>query len=359
MELAAAQGVNDAWLSRAIFAASGALPNKPEARYNSGLALAISAKAGLEPSINSIANSRLDLAAALARQDTFSPAMRVQAAGVAAEAGLLSGEEHRALYKALVQSEGFSPRTPIEVALKTTLEAGNDTGAKARTLRAALRTARGNAARFGAVSRLLLEDLQALTPSEETERMVFDFVYASLAANEPDEAWRWFTGSPGAKGDAFERAWVGGVLVLTKLDLRKDETDGVTEGKAANQKIATALIKEAKTTKQKQAVARLFVLWKAIGVGLPAEARAFLATHTEQKNQGRISPFLLESITAAAREQAGAEVVLQLAKLTNGDAYKLSAIDAGTLVGALRQLGQEDAAHMLALEATGYWRNSL
>lgn len=353
IELAGAQGAEDAWLSRAIFAASGALPNKPEARFDSGLALAISAKAGLEPSINTIANSRLDLAGAIARQDTFSPSMRVQAAGIAAEAGLLSGEAHRALYKALVATDGFSPRTPLEVALHTSLTQGNDDGAKARSLRAALRTSRGNAARYSAVSRLLLVDIKALTPAPELERMVVDFVNASLAAGAPEEAARWAAGATGTNGDKFERAWSAGIIALA----RGEVPEGGAESGA--ERLADTLIGEAKTSQQKQAVTRLFVLWSAAGINLPPKARALLARATAPAAadvRKPVAPELLASIAAAADAGAGAETVLRVIAITQGDADRLAAGDAAAMTRALRALGQDDAARQLALEAMGFWQ---
>lgn len=352
MELAASQGVRDQWLSNAIFAASGVLTKNPEAHFDSGLSLAISAKAGLAPSISTIANSRLDLAAAIARQDTFNPAMRVQAAGVAAEAGLLLAQEHRAVYQALVESEGFSPRTPLEVALHITMKAGNTSDSKARSLRAALRTARGNAARFSAVSRLLLEDIKSLTPSETTARMAGDFIKASLAADAPEEAVRWADHAGATPTDMFEQVWDVGIIVLAGGDVPADTAS----------KTGMMLIETAKTIKQKQAAARLFVLWDGVGISLPAAARGFLAESQFPKQAGLrnpASPYLLASLEAAANAGAGAEVVLRMLALTDGDLSGLPASDVTALISALRALGQDDAARMLALEATGYWRTRL
>ena len=364
MELAGAQGANDEWLTRAIFAASGALEVKPEARFDSGMSLAISAKAGLEPSISTIANSRLDLAAAIARQDTFTPSMRVQAAGVAAEAGLLSGEEHRALYRALVQSEGFSPRTSLEVALHTNFKSRSDAGAKARTIRAALQAARGNAARYSAVARLLLPDLLAIKPSAQTERMAIDFVSASLAAGAPEAAVQWIEGSPDTDESLFTRIWTAGVLALSGADISGAQTpEQLKEAFSSRQveAIASGLVANSKTQKQKQAATRLFVLWHAVGIELPADARQMLTRPEASDAAGRtqVSPFLLASIGAAAEQGAGAEAVLRLIEVTDGDASRLPTMAAASLVAALRALGQEDAARMLALNATGYWRRSL
>ena len=351
MELAGASSGDDGWFSRAIFAASGALKTKPEARFDDGLSLALSAKAGLEPSVRTIANSRLDLAAAIARQDTFNPAMRVQAAGVAAEAGLLTRAEHRALYKALVESDGFSPRTQLEVALKVTLSDGADPLAKARALRAALRTARGNAARYSAVARLLLPDVKSIQPSQQTERMMMDFASASLAAGAPDEAARWMSSASDADGALFEHSWLIGVLAMTGAE--QGDADQMAD-------VARVLIAQGKTREQKQAVTRLFVLWNAVGIDLPHDARNMLAGPAlKAPTVQKLPAFLTTSISAAGRQQAGAEAVLRILRVTNGDAYKLAANDVSALIGALTALGQSDAARMLALEATGYWRTSL
>jgi len=83
-----------------------------------------------------------------------------------------------------------------------------------------------------------------------------------------------------------------------------------------------------------------------------------LAVYAGQGVKGA-SPFLLSAIEAAAKEDAGAELVLRLLALIKGDAYRLAPQDVGALVSALNALGQRDAARLLALEATGYWRSSL
>lgn len=351
MELAGAQGINDVWLSKAIFATSGALPNKPEARFDSGLSLAISAKAGLEPSISTIANSRLDLAAAIARQDTFSPSMRVQAAGVAAEAGLLNGEDHRELYKALVQSEGFDPRTPLEVALQMTLTEGSNPSAQARALRAALQTARGNAARYSAVARLLMPDIRTLPFVPGNARMALDFAGAALATGDLKATRDWI--ALGVEEDPFLAAWMLGLSALS-------DSEGVENASMAM--IAEALLVNGKSLKQKQANMRLFMLWQAAGLQVPPQARAFLAEPaglTDDYKQKPASEALKASILAAADAGAGAETLLRLLAIVKGDAYRLPVQDVTALIKALRSLGQRDAARALALEASGYWHQTL
>lgn len=357
-------GEPDPWFAKAIYAVTGEVAQKPEARFDTGLSLALSAKAGLEPSVTSMANSRKDLAAAIAREESFAPSIRVQAAGVAAEAGLLEAKTHREIYKALIMQEGFRARTPLEVALLTAMTSGNDRNAKARTLWAALRTSRGNIGRFSAVSRLLLADLQALTPSEATDRMAVDFVYASLAAGSPDEALRWIAGwqdgaESSVKGDAFERIWSVGLVALAGVELGQSKAGESALHLESARETVRVLIEAAETAKQKAAMARLLVLWDAMGMTLPSEARAILADMESAAEEKAVSPALLTSIGAAAKAGAGAEVILRVLQLTNGDAYDLAAGDIAALVSALRALGQDEAARILALEATGYWRTSL
>ena len=348
LELANETDGIDGWLRRAIFAASGDLQTKPEARFDSGLSLAISAKAGLEPSINTIANSRLDLAAAIARQDTFDPSMRVQAAGVAAEAGLLSAEEHRALYKALVESPKFSPRTPLEVAMQAAFRRPQETAAKARMIRAALRTARGNAARFGAVSRLLYTDLKTVPPSEAQKRMAFDFALAGIAAGDYELATGWAKLSEDQ--NAFQAAWAHGLIALAREDEDKSELDT----------IAQALLAGSRSVAQKDMTARLFTLWYATGRSLPPKARAFLSTarSSASRPEQRASQYTLTAIAAASREGAAAELILQTVSLTSGSANEMTTADISELVRALMQLGETKAARMLATEATGYFRTN-
>ena len=199
--------------------------------------------------------------------------MRVQVAGVAAEAGLLDGATHRALYESLVKTEGFNPRTALEVALQTTLTPGDEANAKARALRAALRTARGNAARFGAVSRLLIPDVRALPVEPDNARMAMDFAGAALATGDVETARQWAELGPSA--DAFQIAWTHGLILLGDADAKEESYS----------QIAEMILAEARTPKQKEASTRLFILWQAVGIQVPPKVRAFLAEDAGAPNQ--------------------------------------------------------------------------
>ena len=81
VELAAGQGVDDAWLFSAVFAGLGDAGKPPNARFDSGISLALSAKAKLNAPVNAVAVSgRPDLAAAMAGRASLPPELRVQGA---------------------------------------------------------------------------------------------------------------------------------------------------------------------------------------------------------------------------------------------------------------------------------------
>lgn len=388
VEIAAGEGVTDPWLARAVFYATGVLDAKPEARFDDGLNLALSAKAQLPPSQTSVSSSRKDIAAAIARSDSFSPALRAQAAGVASEAGLLEPAIHRDIYALLIAEEDFEPRTPLEVAIITAVQSPEDIAARARTLRAALRTALGSPARFGAVSRLLQAEIQSLPRSEDTARMAQMFALASIASGDMEEAAKWAAPfevdesdvedgaedetegdeqGDDAEEDAepeaeveetieaptaedpvdFASAWINAMIVMV---------DG--EAKAAEQTEAMlALLGGMDTDDTVAATARLLTLWTAFDARLPPQARQFL-TEVED-NSPALSPYKRRALMAAAEAGAGSEVALKALAMISGDAARLHPADVATLVEALRKIGQDDVASQLALEATGYWQARL
>lgn len=383
VEIAAAEGVSDPWLTRAVFYALEEIGEAPEARLDNGLNLALSIKAQLKPSDSAISTSRKDIAAAIARSDSFSPALRAQVAGIASEAGLVSPAIHRDIYALLIAEGDFKPRTPLEVAVVTSAQSPEDIGARARTLRAALRTALGNPARFGAVARLLQADIETLPRSQDTARMAQMFAQASIASGNMEEAAKWVAplapepAEPSLAEEApddeaatdsdeseaavdettdvpppeepldFATAWIKAVILMVDA-----------EAAPADQTVAVSNLLAGMDTDQRIAAsARLLTLWSALGTALPADARQFLS-NVEDKTPA-LSPYKRRALIAAAEAGAGSEVALKALAMISGDAYKLHPADAAMLVETLRQIGQPDIANQLALEATGYWQAGL
>ena len=106
-----------------------------------------------------------------------------------------------------------------------------------------------------------------------------------------------------------------------------------------------------------EAAARIFALWTAAGTAPPSEARTFLSLESPVDDASS-APGDAIAVWAAARSGTAAEVVLRTVSLTNGDASELGLADITLILAALEDIGAGDAARLLALEATGYWKEA-
>ncbi|MEO0815928.1 MAG: hypothetical protein AAFX86_01350 [Pseudomonadota bacterium] len=349
VELAQAQGVEDDWFFNAVFAASVEEPSELPARFDTGLNLALSTALGLEPATNAIATSRPDLAAAIAGRSTLPLSIRVPAAGVAAEAGLLDGRAHRRLYQQLVRAEGFEAQRPIELAVASFEDVNASPEDRARRLSMALRTSAGNPARFAAAARLFSGDIDRVSRNPDNARHALVFARAQIAAGDLEKAASWVrtTGLRDApEPDAFDLAFVRSALVLA----------GHSESKGAAREIAEALVVAAEQPGEKAKASRMFALWTALGIAPPPSARALMAI-AQRETGVRGDEWRMLAIRAAAEADAAGEVVVSTLGLTLGDPTGLATPDLMVILDSLSQIGAEDASERLALEASGYWRS--
>ncbi|MCA8901228.1 MAG: hypothetical protein KDA53_08245 [Hyphomonas sp.] len=347
IEMAQSQGVDDSWLLNAVFATSGELPNPPKAKFDSGLAFAISTRANLETPAKAIGPGRPDIAASIARRKLSPPALRVQAANIAAEAGLITGEEHRTAYNAALAADGYAQATRLDKAYFAAADAFRSAEERTDALAAALKDASGNPARYAAVSRLLAEALSRLPVDAETAPHALDFARAAIAAGEPREASRWTSAirlddTPLAD---FETAWTDGLVILAGSN---------TSTRSVNE-VARRLMETAKTPAEKRAAARLMSLWSAFYSTAPSDGRAYIVEHSAKPGKAQ-APERAIAILAATRSGTASEAVMATLDMTGGDPSKLETPDLIILIEALRRIGAEDAARVLALEATGYWK---
>jgi tetratricopeptide (TPR) repeat protein len=431
VELAQAQGVDDPWFANAVFAASVDTPSDLPAQYDSGLNLALSAKLGLEPSEQGISVSRPDLAAAMATRTSLPLEVRIPAAGLAAEAGLLDGAAHRELYSELVAQEGYEPVRSIELGVAALDDPEETAAIKARSLDIALRASAGNPARFLAASRLFAEDLAVLERDVDTAPYAMSFARAEIALGRLEKAAAWLdrspiivpepepapeeTAEPVADSEA-EASPEEGAEAETPLEVEAEaepvsdepaegtEGEGDTESgedaaaetedpdaepeavepppepqpepetfeslylksvlvlaghekmRAERRAIAEALIDIAQSPAEQAHAARIFALWAARHVAPPAAARA-LMSGAETESGVRGDEWRMLAIRAAAEADAAGEVVVSTLGLTLGEPTDLAMPDTTVILDALTEIGAEDAAAVLALEATGYWRN--
>ncbi|MEM1105428.1 MAG: hypothetical protein AAGH87_03485 [Pseudomonadota bacterium] len=348
VELAETQGVDDDWFFEAVFAASAEDVSDLPAKFDSGLNLALSTALALEPPNTAIAAVRPDLAAAIAGRPTVPLSVRVPAAGVAAESGLLEGRAHRQLYRDLVRAEGFEPQRSIELAVQAFEAPDIENQDRARRLAMALRSSSSNPARFAAAARLFAQDLERIGRNGETARHALVFARAELAGGDVDTAGAWVqvtTLSDAPEPDQFDVAFMRAVLVLA----------GHGPSLSDHTRIAETLVESAESETQQDSAARLFALWTSRGVAPPPTARALMAAR-EPETGVRGDEWRMLSIRAAAQAGAAGEVVVSTLGLTLGDPTGLAAPDLLAILDSLSQIGAGDAADLLALEASGYWK---
>lgn len=422
MEMAQTQGVKDSWLASAIFAMSGVTPNPPKAKFDSGLDFAMSTRAVLEVTPEAVPDDRPDIAAAMARRKLMPPTVRVKAAQLAAEAGLISADEFRIAYNSALSADGFEPATLLGHAVFISADGMTSEAEKSDAIAAALEEASDSPARFVAASGLLKGAMARLSRDDASEETAFLFARANIAAGELAEAIRWMTpptpepvpepapeiaptgdavdlaadetadtpetdiaediveaeadtpdadapvagaaedlADPAAENlfsepepapepepipPTFGMAWISALAVLSDAKADRDTINDT----------AQMLMDAARTEEEMQEAARMFALWTAAGTAPPSDARAFLSSESPTDDSST-APGDAIAVWAATRSGTAAEVVLRALTLTNGDPSELGLTDLTLVLGALQDIGAKDAARLLALEATGYWKS--
>ncbi|MEP0316695.1 MAG: hypothetical protein ABJL57_15510 [Hyphomonas sp.] len=348
IEMALQQDAVDSWLLAAVFATSGELPDAPEADYSSGLNLAISAEAGLAPPEEPIPARRPDLAAAMALHPKLPEALRVEAAGIAAQAGMLPTDTYRTLFFKLISDPGFVPSSPLESALYAARDPLVTDEDRAFALAAALEDAMDSPAHFSAVSRLLWNEIERLPINIDTVSNAPLFARSALATGHFPDAKDWSSANTmeGAPEDgSFDSALMSALATLAGSETTRSASDYNGERLAAL----------AESDLQKQTAARLFALWTALGIAPPADARRLVVNAPEREATPEIDLQLL-GVLAAAEADAAGEVILSTVGMTKGDPTALDDASLLLLLKALQRIGAEDAARQMALESTGYWK---
>ena len=390
VELAAVQGVNDPWLFSAVFAGLGETGEPPNARFDSGISLALSTKAKLNAPVNAVAVSgRPDLAAAMAGRVSLSPELRVQGANVAAQAGLISAADHRAIYQVLVSQPDFSPITSNGAALQRANNAEATIDSQARAYSDALRSSSGSAARFTATSRLLRNDIARLRKGPDTAEYAALFARAALAAGDLGGARLWTAASryeiakeadrfPTTNTESVDQSVDAELTTLVESDVQiaaeepevelieADPFDvamadamivlaGGNNSPAAAKAIAQRLAEVSETPEQRQDAARILTLWSGLDIAVPAPARKLMA-RTGETSKSAIPSSKVFAVKAAADADAAGEVILSLLAFTKGDPTEIRASDMIVLLEALTKIDAREEARALALEAAGYWK---
>ncbi|MDJ0920277.1 MAG: hypothetical protein QNI84_04060 [Henriciella sp.] len=348
VEVATAQGLDDPWFIEAIFAASGDALTPPDAKYNSGLNIALSSKANLSTDRVTVSGSRPDLAAAAAIRPGVTPDLKVRFAAMASDRGLIDGATHREIILEHLAQDDVLPGSALEQTLAQISDPLIDPDLRAAALARALNGAAGiDISRYRSTASVFREDLHSLPHNNDTHPYAQVFARAALTLGDTDLAHRWIT-VPGLPGqpvqDPFEMEF------LAALDLMSGGDDS-NEVQAMRQ---DSLIALAETEDQKQAVADLFVMWTGFDYDLGPAARALIREQSALDAQ--IAPTTLVTLGSAAQAEAIGETALVILSETRGDPATLAPSDVAALISALVEIGAKDIAGQLALEASRFWQ---
>ena len=349
IEVASAQDVNDPWLVEVIFAASGDLPNRPNARYDTGLNIALSTKTDLDTSRITLAGSRPDLAAAAAQRPGVPIDLKARFVQMAATRDLISSTKRRALLREHLSQPDYLPANNLEQTLAVVTASDSTLQDKARRLAQAFRAqSRADFSTYRHMAELFLPDLKRLRTNAESAEFALDFARASLAAGDNSQARRWLaslniTGAP--EVDAFAWAKLEALAEMTRSDPSPALQSGVLE----------RLIVSAESQSQKEQVADTLSLWMALNLNLSPAAREALNALSDEDR--RLSPGALMHLQAAAQQGLIAETALSVLVALQTGKGTLSKSDMTALVRALRQIGVPDLATAFALESTAFWRD--
>lgn len=350
IEVAALQGVNDDWMVAAIFAASGDSPEPPNARFDTGLNIALSAKAGLDTSTLTMAGERPDLAAAIARRGDIPNELRARFAEIANAFNLISSEDRRDLLLERMTDPDFEATSQIEQVLSDLNDPLVDDETRLSGLHDVLKAAaRTDFLQFQTTSKLFLPDLQTLPQNDLSAAYALDFARAAMIAGDRELAGSWLAvlemeGAP--QPDPYDIAVLEAVDILT----------GGDASTATLSSVEKRLVATADTTPREIQTVRILTAWTGLGLPLTPVGRDFVSSTVDRGD--RIPQGQLTSLRAAANSGAIGEAVFSILSMTNGDAKQLAPSDFATLLDILIGLDAGEIARDLALEASNFWKDS-
>ncbi len=349
VELASVRGMDDPWFVSAIFAASGDSPEPPPAKFDSGLNIALSATAELDTSAITLSGSRPDLTAITAQRPDLPLELRARLARMASEAELLEVADWRKILFERLDKEDSVPEGAIEETLAVLDDLGASTGQKAEKLAETLSIAAEEPLPvYASLARLFAADLDTLPNSEMTSPYALIFAKAALVAGNVDLARRWIETvdfASVAAPSSFEVAELEAMEMVLRGDASASRQLGVQK----------RLIASLLTNEDEAAARTLLSAWTGLGLGLGHEARAFLLT--AEPSEPTIEPNTLLAVRAAAQAGAIGEAALMILAETAGNPGALSEPDLASVLDILVDLGAEDIAASLAIEASQIWQN--
>ena len=348
IEVAAAQGVTDEWMVEAIFAAAGDSPNPPNARFDSGLNIALSSKADLDTSTLTFSGDRPDLAAAAAQRPGVPNELRARFAEIAAEFDLISAKDRRGILLARLEDPEYTAASSIEQVLNDLSDPLVADETRAAGLYSVLDVAaRSNLARYRSTAQLFLEDLKALPQNDITGQYALDYARAALMAGDRDLAQSWL-GALEIEGveqpDPYE------IAILEAVDILA----GGDASPASLRAVEKRLVTTSNTTPREIQTVGILTSWTGLGLPLTPVGRDYVSQAVDRGI--RIPQGQLISLKAAAQSGAIGAAAMMVLAMTNGAAGELAPTDFAILLDILIEMDAEEIARGLALESSNYWR---
>ncbi|GIK47520.1 MAG: hypothetical protein BroJett013_02170 [Alphaproteobacteria bacterium] len=340
LELARAQGADDAWYTGAVAAAGGAPgPRPPAARWDNSLSVQLSLAGQLRPGPNPLNNSSTLALVTLARNEQTPQPQRAQAAALAFQRGAIGAEDARTIFTA-TPADISSALPPYVTALRRIAAAPAEPDAAALERGAAiaevLRQA-SNTSEFYAAARFFRDDVNTLQTAPDQGAALL-FARASIANGDAQVAQRLVASARQAGVDEAALAPLDAALaVMTGLR-------GDTGATAMQRRIDRG-------ASQPRAAARDVAIMAALGAPANGAVQTFLLAHAPQGGARADAGVMLALSAAAERGATGEAALLAAAALGEAGPARLDAESLERVLRTLRALRLDDDARRIAVEA--------
>lgn len=328
-----APGADDRWWTQALSTLSGAGGAKPSGRFGDVLTVAVSIDAGLTPGDNALGASSAQALIRTARDAAAPAEVRYGAAVQALRFGLIdAGAGASAISARLAapppaKARGPAPLAPLAQGFANLQVAGADAD-RVAAMTTALRAAGGPGPHLAA-ARLFQADLLRVNPgpAEAAPAMA----RALLLLGEASAARGWVEASAGARTQAA----LGAALAAAG-----QADPGLAIARRVDSAINPAIARRA---------ARDIAALSALGAPL-TDAAAAMTTRADPAAR-RADPALLAQLVTASQKGAVGETALLAAAALGEGAHTLDPASLTSIIQALRAVGLDADARMVAVEA--------
>lgn len=372
LEFARDAGFQDVWFVKIVnFMSTEKQKDAPEARYDSGLTLAMSYGAGLLDDKTGLAGLAPELAVQFVKRADIPRKLRIQVADIAFTAGVIEVSAYRWLYRPdplpakPEVTDDTQPKTDTDT--DTTIDAPLPINAldeaiavvrnkeatdldRALAFHRALSLAQFDLHRFQVVSEALAPWLNGINNPSIIQQFGDVFALAALS-NENDALARRFASSLQTEGspnfDPFMAAWLDAIRIVSGKDKSPESALVVSQKLAETADEAT-----------KASAARMIRSFLALDLPIDQAARKFLLIQTDDALEAGRALSGKDLLITKAAFQSGSmgEGMLRLAVSIGNSPEDIRMSDIEEAAELLMENNLEDEARDLLLEAVRFYR---